>query len=310
MLKTIFIESLFDIYTYTLDLQPEAAPFRFITGPNGYGKTTILNILNALYTGDLDTLSAVPFKCLRLTFDDGHEVMVNQRRDYITEEESDERPIANISLHITFTDSKNGSSYIADWDSSEKNNMKENPDLKGLMLYFSSHPIYYIRDGRIRTPEGEPTVKRCVDRMKEMLYENAQSEDSAFNARIEGFRDIIARSEFAHKSMQTDARYGFRFLADNDDHIILPVDKLSSGEQHLLIMTFELLFMASDDSLILIDEPEMSFHMLWQVDYLKNLRSITTLREMQCIVCTHSPQIFNQDWDLTLDLYTLSKANE
>ena len=74
MLKTISIESLFDIYSYTLDIKPDEVPLRFITGPNGYGKTTILNILNALYTGKIRELAVIPFKHLQLTFDDGYEV--------------------------------------------------------------------------------------------------------------------------------------------------------------------------------------------------------------------------------------------
>ena len=61
MLKTISIESLFDIYSYTLDIKPDEVPLRFITGPNGYGKTTILNILNALYTSKIRELAVIPF---------------------------------------------------------------------------------------------------------------------------------------------------------------------------------------------------------------------------------------------------------
>ena len=67
--------------------------------------------------------------------------------------------------------------------------------------------------------------------------------------------------------------------------------------------------MAPDDSLVLIDEPEISFHQMWQVDYLAHLQSIMALRNLQCIVSTHSPQIFNMNWDLSVDLYEQSQAN-
>ena len=40
MLSSIYMGALFEVYTYTLDLKPNEASFRFITGPNGYGKTT------------------------------------------------------------------------------------------------------------------------------------------------------------------------------------------------------------------------------------------------------------------------------
>ena len=102
MLKTIYIESLFDTYTYTLDLKSDEMPFCFITGPNGYGKTTILNLLNALYTGNLTMLSETPFKCLRLVFDDTYEVTVEQRRESIEEEGSDEGASFDVFLHVLF----------------------------------------------------------------------------------------------------------------------------------------------------------------------------------------------------------------
>lgn len=41
---------------------------------------------------------------------------------------------------------------------------------------------------------------------------------------------------------------------------IVPLEKLSSGEQHQLVLFFELLFEIEGNSLILIDEPELSLH--------------------------------------------------
>lgn len=59
MLKSFYIKSLFGLYTYKLDLESESGgnSIKFITGPNGYGKTTILNILEALYNYKLEELS-------------------------------------------------------------------------------------------------------------------------------------------------------------------------------------------------------------------------------------------------------------
>lgn len=311
MLSSIHIESLFDVYTYTLDLKPNETSFRFITGPNGYGKTTILNMLNALYTGDIAALADIPFESLRLLFDDHYEVQVKQQRDYAEEEDSDEKNACDVFLHVVFKKRNEDSIlYEVKWNSRDGQVNDKFLASRGLSLYFYSHPIYYIRDGRIRTPAGMPAVKAYAARLRELLTETRLSETAVFQKRIHLFEEIIGNSQFSHKHLQIDPRYGFRFVADNEDRSILPVEKLSSGEQHILIMAFELLFLASDDSLVLIDEPEMSFHMLWQVDYLKNLQAITSLRKLQCIICTHSPQIFNQNWDLTIDLYTQSTIVE
>lgn len=47
MLKQIKIDRLFGIYNYQIDI-PESGDLLILTGPNGYGKTTILNIIDRL----------------------------------------------------------------------------------------------------------------------------------------------------------------------------------------------------------------------------------------------------------------------
>lgn len=54
---------------------------------------------------------------------------------------------------------------------------------------------------------------------------------------------------------------------------------------------------------MLIDEPELSFHPAWQGDFLDNMKLIVSLKPMQCIVSTHSPQIFKNFWHLSVDLF-------
>ena len=78
---------------------------------------------------------------------------------------------------------------------------------------------------------------------------------------------------------------------------------LSSGEQHILILAYELLFKAPENSLVLIDEPEISFHLRWRMNFFENICSIIDSRHLQCIVSTHSPQIFSSKWNYTEDLY-------
>jgi len=112
--------------------------------------------------------------------------------------------------------------------------------------------------------------------------------------------DIIVRSEFSNKRLVLDTGHGLYFVSG--DTIIIP-ENLSSGEQHFIIQLIMLIFMADEGSLILIDEPELSYHPAWQMDYLKNLRSIAELGGYQFILATHSAQIFDYRWSYTIDLY-------
>ena len=45
MLQRIEIKKLFDQFDYNIELNPEG--ITILTGPNGYGKTTILRIIHA-----------------------------------------------------------------------------------------------------------------------------------------------------------------------------------------------------------------------------------------------------------------------
>ncbi|MBK9645152.1 MAG: AAA family ATPase, partial [Deltaproteobacteria bacterium] len=71
----------------------------------------------------------------------------------------------------------------------------------------------------------------------------------------------------------------------------LPLDKLSSGEQHQLVLLVDLLFHTAPGSLLLIDEPELSMHVVWQQQVLPDLLDIAKLSDFDVIVATHSPDI-------------------
>ncbi|CRM86325.1 putative bacteriocin export ABC transporter, lactococcin 972 group [Pseudomonas sp. 22 E 5] len=63
---------------------------------------------------------------------------------------------------------------------------------------------------------------------------------------------------------------------------------MSSGERQLLTMLYAVTKMSSD-SLVLIDEPELSLHIDWQEELLSKMMG--QLGGRQIIVCTHSPSI-------------------
>jgi predicted ATP-binding protein involved in virulence len=87
----------------------------------------------------------------------------------------------------------------------------------------------------------------------------------------------------------------------------LSPDVLSSGEQHELVMFYEFLFKVPKDSLLLIDEPELSLHIDWQQKFLKDLIEIADLAGFDVIIATHAPSIINNYWSLAVDLGELGK---
>ena len=90
-------------------------------------------------------------------------------------------------------------------------------------------------------------------------------------------------------------------LSDQDEASI-QIEDLSSGEQHELVVLYELLFRAPKNGLVLVDEPEISLHVAWQSRFLSDLIGILRLTDAYAIVATHSPVIIGTRQDLTVEL--------
>lgn len=104
---------------------------------------------------------------------------------------------------------------------------------------------------------------------------------------------------------------GFKFMHRVSKREI-PVRELSSGEQHIIVLMYNLLFRGNRtvDELILIDEPEISLHIAWQKQFVKNLEKIAELSPFDVMIATHSPHVVNARWDLEVPLVSLPVGDE
>ena len=108
-------------------------------------------------------------------------------------------------------------------------------------------------------------------------------------------------NKFSNKQVAFGKEKGFEFVQAKTGRR-LDATALSSGEQQELVLLYDLIFNTGKDTLILIDEPELSFHIKWQLEFIDDLLQIIEKREFRAIVATHSPQIINDRWDLTVQL--------
>ncbi len=122
------------------------------------------------------------------------------------------------------------------------------------------------------------------------------------------FTDLIKTKNFAGKSIRINKSNGLRIVS-NADQSFISLENLSSGEKNQLILLYDLIFRVSDNSILLIDEPELSLHVAWQIDFLDDLTKIAKLKNLLVIVATHSPQIIGERWDECYDLYEISQIN-
>lgn len=119
---------------------------------------------------------------------------------------------------------------------------------------------------------------------------------------VELFREILDGKRFINKRLVLSARDGFYFVPTEDPNARLPLSALSSGEQHEVILTYELIFTSIDNQLVLIDEPELSLHVSWQREFLDDMSRIAALSDVDIIVATHSPILVGERTDLMVAL--------
>jgi predicted ATP-binding protein involved in virulence len=118
-------------------------------------------------------------------------------------------------------------------------------------------------------------------------------------ARIDTLKEIV-NSRFVFKRLDITKEEGFHFTGLDGQQLRLT--QLSSGEQHMLVLLAEMLFSVRSDFLVLIDEPEISLHVSWQHELLNDIGRAAALSNCDILIATHSPQIINNRWELTVDL--------
>jgi len=118
--------------------------------------------------------------------------------------------------------------------------------------------------------------------------------------KIELFSRILNSKRLSFKKIKIDSDKGFHFETEKERP--LKLTQLSSGEQHQVVLLYELIFKTEKNVLVLIDEPEISLHVAWQKEFLKDLQEIIEIQNMPVVIATHSPQIIDGNWDLTVDL--------
>ena len=298
MLNSVFVEGLYGLYNYTLDFtQGEEKQLKIITGPNGYGKTTILQLIYALISKDTAMFYQIPFSRVVFSIDD-YVIQVFQTKTTAPPNEESDLP-GEEEISITFE--LNGNRY------SEINGPLE--------LVLNTMKCFYLTDKRVLLRNKEQSHRNenpdADVSMKKVAEDIAVIKKKGDNERgIEFFKELVSFFKFADKEMMIDERFGIRFKMNNASKTLIPVTALSSGEKHVLLQLFELIFEGMAGDLVIIDEPELSFHPAWLNVYISVLEKIQAFkseegREMQIILATHSSMLIGARWDETLDLYTL-----
>jgi hypothetical protein len=110
-------------------------------------------------------------------------------------------------------------------------------------------------------------------------------------ARLELFTDFLNR-HYRRKRVVLDGKNGAIFVdTETEEPQRIPPSSLSSGEQHILVLAHRVLFSAGAGTLVLIDEPELSLHVLWQDTFVDDMNRMGRENNLSFLFATHSPTL-------------------
>ena len=117
--------------------------------------------------------------------------------------------------------------------------------------------------------------------------------------KFDSFKKII-NNKLSFKEIKISKGTGLSVLNHNGNEIKLSM--LSSGEKQQIVLYYNLIFELEDKTVLMIDEPEISLHIIWQQDFMDDLLKVIKDKNIKVIVATHSPQILSSYWDNQIDL--------
>jgi predicted ATPase len=128
--------------------------------------------------------------------------------------------------------------------------------------------------------------------LKKLLNEKTDKIDDIHfykNRFIEQINTLFADSK---KRIDFDKNNAIIFRNHYDQSF--SVYELSSGEKQMLIILLNVLIQENQPSIILMDEPELSLHLAWQLDLIELIQNLND--NAQLIIVTHAAGVFNKGW--------------
>lgn len=174
-------------------------------------------------------------------------------------------------------------------------------ELQQLIQKYRKYHLIEEMNVDVQLPEGYNLVKNLyLNDIKSKL----QSLEKYFEI-LSTFDSFVTGQGLSYKHIELN-EYGITVLSDIGDSI--PLNKLSSGEQNLMILAYNLIFETSNNDVLLVDEPENSLHMAWLENLLEDYIRIAKITGAQVIIATHSPTFIGSRENLVFDLFDNNKA--
>lgn len=279
-----------------------------LAGENGAGKTTILDTL----AGYLNGQSVLPFEYVEYIVDKG---------EYRIFPDSVH---GEVGFHIRIDLNHNIQKNVHSGRNNSENIMRE--DNEDLRYYgfactkarsgFSTVQVKSVTTQQIDNDKFEPDLNEDFTRVKQLLIDIDGQDSSALKEKWERGESIDENRQEIEKKFKgyrfkkafndffKDIKYvGIDRNNPNEINVMfekhnqqIPIDKLSTGEKQIVFRGAHLLRNINSiaGGVVLIDEPELSMHPMWQKKILNYYRKMFTVDEkqtVQMILATHSEYV-------------------
>ena len=305
-IKSIKIERLYDKYNFEWKLREDV---NILAGDNGSYKTTLLKIIAALCEPDyipevfgVKSASANMYdgvnvkyrsfrdSLLRLKKESESDELLNELATKINADINgqDEKSLADHTINasiiairkngnkITTSTFKQNRNYslIATFDIPTKT--ENGSALDQQLEKLESEYAYYLSDLSKQLNDIIKSVGKVeMDDMRRIYAQN--------DLFIEIVNHAFANTQKVVDTEQSKLQFRLeREVLDNNKN-------LSSGEKQFLIIMLTVLLQRKEESILIMDEPEISMHIDWQRELLNNLQKLNP--NCQIILATHSPGV-------------------
>lgn len=147
--------------------------------------------------------------------------------------------------------------------------------------------VQEIQDYKLRgdnnSSDGDQGAKLLLDEVRQRI-EQASERRNAIMQPLSAVQQLVSKI-FRHKGIKMTGRVSFGDAAE-----AIASDKLSAGEKQML--SFICYNALTTDSVVFIDEPELSLHVDWQRTLFPTLMGQS--KNNQFIIATHSPFIYSK----------------
>ena len=285
-LERVVINKFWGKYNLDLHLDPDV---NILTGANGSGKTTILDIVITLLANYTEEYCQQLYDNAILYLS-GNTVIKsitedNGKKKNLFYVNGSETNYQDISEELQFESVATFDTPMMPVEAIKK--MKES------YTWLRSELDFRLKENQDEYNRLQATL---LNRVKQLMEgENPDiKEMRELTSILNDFKEI-ANEMFAPKKQFNEEKGEVFFTLLDDNKKKITLDKLSSGEKQLLILLFSTVAWNKGECLIFWDEPEISLHIEWQRKLIRVIRQLNP--NMQLIIATHSPSILFEGWE-------------